>query len=535
VVTKLTTSYIPADTSEPVLESTIGSVLIAAAQQYPDQTGLVCADPGSTNRRRWTFAEMHDQAENITRALLSLFNPGERVAVWAPNSPEWVLLQLGAGMAGLVLVPLNPSFRQAELEYALTQSGAAGLFYVPEYREVLLEQWVIETKEKLPGLRETISFSNWDEFCSKGSTPQRLPEVLPRDIVQIQYTSGTTGAPKGALLTHRGVTNNGRFVGRGLGLQATDAFLNPLPLFHVAGCVVGVLGSLTNCATLVQPNAFDPGLVLDMCESEAVTAMGGVPTILIAMMEYGGFADRDLSSLKTVGGGGASVPTALIRHIEESMQVDFSVLFGQSEACCSITKTRPDDSIENKAETVGRPLPQTEVCIVNTESGGIVKTGETGELCTRGYAVMQGYYNMPEATAVTIDEAGWLHTGDLATMDEQGFCRIVGRIKDMIIRGGENIYPREIEDVLFTHAAVSDVAVVGVPNEKWGEQVVAFIRIAPESTVTEQELHDYLRQKLAPHKTPKAWIFVDELPVTASGKIQKFVLRDQFLKQQQSL
>jgi fatty-acyl-CoA synthase len=526
----LTTSYMAADTSEPLLDSTIGSALATAAQNYPDQRGLVCADPGSSNRRSWTFAELHSQAENIAHALLNYFKPGERLAVWAPNSAEWVLLQLGAGMAGLVLVPLNPSFRQAELEYALTQSAAAGLFYVPEYREVVLEQWVIQAETKLPGLRKTISFSDWDEFCSVGSKLQTLPDVLPDNIVQIQYTSGTTGAPKGALLTHRGVTNNGRFVGMGLGLQPGDAFLNPLPLFHVAGCVVGVLGALTNCATLVQPNVFEPGLVLDMCENEAVVAMGAVPTILIAMMEQGGFADRDLSSLKTVGGGGASVPTTLIEHIEANMRVDFSVLFGQSEACCSITKTWPTDSAEHKSETVGRPLPQTEVCIVDTETGSIVKPGEVGELCTRGYAVMQGYYKMPEATAATIDKEGWLHTGDLATMDEQGYCRIVGRIKDMIIRGGENIYPREIENMLFAHPGVGDVAVVGVPDEKWGENVVAFIRRTTDSNVTEQELHDFLRAQLAPHKTPKAWMFVEDLPVTASGKVQKFVLKNLYLE-----
>jgi fatty-acyl-CoA synthase len=311
--------------------------------------------------------------------------------------------------------------------------------------------------------------------------------------------------------------------------------MNPLPLFHVAGCVVGVLGALTNSATLVQPTVFDPGLVLDMCESEHVTAMGGVPTVLIAMMEYGGFAERDLSSLKTVGGGGASVPATLVTHIEETMGVDFSVLFGQSEASCSITKTRPDDSPENKAETVGQPLPQTEVCIVDTETGDIVEPGVTGELCTRSYAVMLGYHDMPEATAAAIDGQGWLHTGDLATMDSQGYCRIVGRIKDMIIRGGENIYPREIEEVLFAHPAVGDVAVVGIPDEKWGEQVVAFIRRAPETQVNEAELHDYIREQLAPHKTPRQWVFVDELPVTTSGKIQKFLLREQFIKNHLSI
>lgn len=530
MATKLTTSYLSADTSEPILETTIGSVLRKAAQEYPNQPGLVSGEPSTADRRRWTFAEMLEQADCVARALLFRFEPGERIAVWGPNSPEWVLLQLGVGIAGLVLVPLNPAFRKPELEYALKQSKAAGIFFVPEYRDNPLEAWVTDTKVKLPTLRETISFDNWDSFVKSGSSDRTLPEVSPDDIAQIQYTSGTTGAPKGALLTHRSVTNNGRLVGLGLGLKPGDAFLNPLPLFHVAGCVVGVLGSLANCATLVQPTVFEPELVLDMCESERVTTMGGVPTVLIAMMEHGGFAERDLSSLKTVGGGGASVPATLIKHIEETMNVDFTVLFGQSEASCSITKTRPDDSAKNKAETVGLPLPQTEVQIVDVQTGDVVETGTTGELCTRGYAVMLGYHDMPEATAAAIDAQGWLHTGDLATMDGYGYCRIVGRIKDMIIRGGENIYPQEIEEVLFAHPGVAEVAVVGVPDEKWGEQVVAFIRRAADSEIDSDALHEYVREHLAPYKTPKEWRFVDALPVTTSGKVQKFVLRDQFVK-----
>ncbi|MBQ74770.1 MAG: AMP-dependent synthetase [Gammaproteobacteria bacterium] len=526
----LTTSYIPADTSEPILETTIGSSLGEAAKKYPDQPGLVSGEPASTDPHCWTFAEMLVQVELVAKALLNRFEPGERIAVWAPNIPEWVLLYMGTGMAGLILVPLNPAFRKTELEYALKQSRAAGIFYIPTYRENPLEQWVFKTMEKIPTLREAISFSDWETFLRSASLDQSLPEISPGDIAQIQYTSGTTGMPKGALLTHRSVTNNGRFVGMGLGLRPGDAYMNPLPFFHVAGCVVGILGSLTNCATLVHPTAFEPGLVLDMCEREKVNVMGGVPTVLIAMMEHGGFAERDLSSLKTIGGGGAPVPTTLVRHIEDTMEVEFSVLFGQSEASCSITKTRPLDSPENKAETVGLPLPQTEVQIIDTDTGQVVNPGITGELCTRGYAIMQGYHDMPDATVEAIDEQGWLHTGDLATMDTQGYCRIVGRIKDMIIRGGENIYPREIEDVLFAHPGVGDVAVIGVPDEKWGEAIAAFIRPGAGQKVEKEELHTYVRKHLAPNKTPKEWIFVDELPVTASGKIQKFVLLEQFMQ-----
>jgi len=322
-----------------------------------------------------------------------------------------------------------------------------------------------------------------------------------------------------------------------------DVWLNPLPLFHVAGCVVGVLGALASKAALVQPLVFEPGLALELCESEGVTAFGTVPTTLIAMMEHPDFAGRDLSSLRAVGAGGASVPSALVRRIEAALGLQFSVLFGQTEASCTITKTRLDDSADDKAETIGLPLPQTEVCIIiglplpQTEvcimdpaTGGVAAPGEVGELCTRGYAVMHGYYEMPEATAAAIDAERWLHTGDLATMDSRGYCRIVGRIKDMIIRGGENIYPAEIEEVLFAHPAVGDVAVVGVPDAKWGEQVAAFVRLAPGQQADERELHRYVREHLAPHKTPREWIFLAELPMTASGKVQKFVLREQFVE-----
>jgi fatty-acyl-CoA synthase len=527
----LSVSHAPADTSQALQDSTVGSVLRQAAAQYPGGVGLVegSADPGS--RRRWTFSEMLEEAEGVARALLDRFDPGDHVAVWAPNLPEWVLLQLGAGMAGVVLVTLNPAYRPRELAYALEQSKAAGVFYVPEFRGNPMEQWLHEVQLKTPTLRSLIPFTKWDDFRVSGSPSQRLPEVSPLDPAQIQYTSGTTGAPKGAVLHHRGITNNGRFVTARLGLEPGESWLNPLPLFHVAGCVVGVLGALASRAALILPEIFDPGLALELCESEKATIMGGVPTVLIAMMEHPDFGGRDLSRLRAVGAGGAAVPADLVRRIEASLGLQFCVLFGQTEASCTITGTRLDDGPEDKAETVGLPLPQTEVRVVDLETGAVLAPGERGELCARGYAVMLRYHDMPEATAAAIDEERWLHTGDLATMDSRGYCRIVGRIKDMIIRGGENIYPREIEELLFTHPAVGDVAVVGIPDEKWGERVAAFVRLAPGQQAGEEELHRFVREQLAPHKTPREWIFLDELPTTASGKVQKFVLRDRFLSE----
>jgi fatty-acyl-CoA synthase len=528
------TSQVPPDTSEPVLETTVGSVLRRAAELDPDGIGLVSSGLDLDARQRWSFGELLEAAEDVAGALLGRFDSGEHVAVWAPNLPEWILLQLGMGLAGLVLVPLNPAYRQAELSYALRQSRAAGIFYVPEFRGSPMAEWVARANAELPALRSAISLSGWDDFRASGSPQQRLPEVSPSDPAQIQYTSGTTGAPKGAVLHHRGLTNNGRFVVSSLGVEPGEAFLNPAPLFHVAGCVVGVLGSLACRARLVQPVSFDPGLALALCESERVTTMGGVPTMLIAMMEHPDFKRRDLSSLRSVGIGGATVPAELVRRIEAALGIEFIVLFGQTEASCSIMKTRPGDSPEDKAETIGLPLPQTEVRIVDPESNLVVETGTPGEICARGYGVMQGYYDNPEATSAAIDAEGWLHTGDLGTMDGRGYCKIVGRIKDMIIRGGENIYPREIEEVLFRHPAVGDVAVVGVPDERWGEQVVAFVRLAPEGRVSTQELHDFVREHLAPHKTPREWVFVDELPMTASGKVQKFALRERFLSERES-
>jgi fatty-acyl-CoA synthase len=525
----LTSAHLIADVSEPVLDTTVGDLLRRAAAESPDGCALVEGAADRSARRRWTFSELHEQAEQVARALLGRFDPGEHVAVWAPNLPEWVLLQLAAGLAGLVLVPLNPAYRARELRYALEQSKAAGIFFVPEFRDSPMADWLEEAKQHAPDLRCAIGFNEWDDFCASASPRERLPEVSASDAAQIEYTSGTTGAPKGAVLHHRGITNNARLVTRGLGVGPGDVWLNPLPLFHVAGCVVGVLGALASRAALVQPLVFDPGLALDLCESEQVTAFGTVPTTLIAMMEHPDFAGRDLSSLRAVGAGGASVPSALVRRIESALGLQFSVLFGQTEASCTITKTRLDDSAEDKAETVGLPLPQTEVCIMDHATGAVAAPGEVGELCTRGYAVMDGYFEMPEATAAAIDAERWLHTGDLATMDSRGYCRIVGRIKDMIIRGGENIYPAEIEEVLFSHPAVGDVAVVGIPDPKWGEQVTAFVRLAPDQRADEHELHRFVREQLAPHKTPREWIFLDELPLTASGKVQKFVLRDRFL------
>jgi fatty-acyl-CoA synthase len=522
-------SYIPADTSEPILETTVGGILREAASRHPDRTALVEGIPGADARRRWTYAELLAEAETVAKALSGRFEKGERVAVWAPNIPEWVILEFGAALAGVVLVTVNPAYQPQELQYVLSQSRSAGIFYLPAFRGNPMGQSLEEVRVNLHDLRETISFDEWDAFLASADPNTDLPEVSPDDPVQIQYTSGTTGFPKGAFLHHRGITNNARLFGQRLDVRDGDVYVNPMPLFHTGGCVLATLSPVQLGATHVCMVQFDPDLMLELLEEEKATHMLGVPTMLIAAMEHPDFEKRDLEHIRGVCSGGAAVPADLVRRIESSLGVSFSIIYGQTEASPAITLMRPDDTPEDKSETLGPVLPQTEIKVIDPESGEVVPIGTSGELCARGYLVMLEYFEMPDKTAETLDPDGWLHTGDLVTMDSRGYTTITGRLKDMIIRGGENIYPREIEEVLFEHPKVADVAVVGLPDEKWGEIVAAFIRDAePDTPVEDEELHAYLREHLAPTKTPKLWYHVDEFPLTGSGKIQKFAIREKW-------
>jgi len=523
----LSESYWPAEVGSPVRETTVGGVLREAAEAHPDAPALVAGVPDAAGRRRWTYAELLTDAERVARALAGRFAPGERVAVWAPNLAEWVLLEFGAALAGLVLVTVNPAYRSEELSYVLAQSGASGIFLVPEFRSPMAK-FLDEVREDLPELREVVLFTEWDDFLASGRPAERLPDVAPDDIAQIQYTSGTTGFPKGARLHHRGLTNNARFYVERLGLRPGDVFVNPMPLSHTAGCGMGVLGATQAGAVNVPVLAFDPGLVLELIETERSAALLGVPTMLIALLEHPDLGRRDLSSLRVAVSGGSPVPARLVHRVEERFGIPFSIVFGTTECSPLITQVRPDDDAGDRAETLGQPLPQTEVRVSDPVTDEVVACGQVGELCARGYLVMAGYHDAPDATAAAIDADGWYHTGDLASMDERGYLRVEGRVKDMVIRGGENIYPREIEDLLFSHPGVAEVAVVGVPDDHWGEVVVAFIRPNPDSTPTEGGLRDLCRQHLAPYKTPQHWCFVDSFPLTASGKIQKFKLRETF-------
>ena len=527
--TELGESYHPADQRDEVRETTVGAILREAAQAVPDLTALIGGHPDPALRRSWSYGELLGDAERCARALLERFEPGERVAVWAPNIPEWVVLEFGAALAGMVLVTVNPAYKPGELKYVLEQSGSSGVFLLGEFRGNPMACALETIRHELPGLREAIEFGNFEEFLASGPPESELPDVQPGDPVQIQYTSGTTGFPKGALLHHRGLTNNARLTMAGFGMTEGEVYVNPFPLFHTAGCGLGALGCVSHRLTHIPLLAFEPGLMLDIAESHRAVALAGVATVLIALTEHPTFGARDLSSVRAVLSGGALVPPALVKQIEEGLGVPFSIVYGQTESSPVITQSLPEDGFTERAETVGRPGRQVEVKIVDPVDGSTVPRGEVGEICTRGYHVMLGYYEMPEATAEAIDPEGWLHTGDLGSMDARGYCRIEGRLKDMIIRGGENIFPREIEQRLFTHETVGDVAVVGIPDERWGEQVCAFVRPAPGARLDRDELDAWVRAELAAFKAPRRWVFVEEFPMTPSGKVQKFVLRERLV------
>jgi fatty-acyl-CoA synthase len=520
----LTNAHWHADTSVPVLETTVGGVLRDAAADTPGGLAMVGGLPDPAERKRWTFGDLLSDAEAAARALAARFQPGERVAVWAPNLPEWIILEYGAALAGLTLVTVNPAYRPAELRFVLDQSRSVGIFLVPHFRSPMAD-YLAEVHPELPNLREVVLFTEWDEFLASGKPDTELPQVHPSDIAQIQYTSGTTGFPKGALLTHRGLTNNARFFAEIIRLDPGDVYVNPMPMFHTAGCSMGVLGTVQSRAVHVPVLAFDPALVLELAETERATALLGVPTMLIALLEHPDLERRELSALRCAVSGGSTVPAELVRRIEERFGVPFNIVYGTTECSPLITETRLDDSFEDRSTTLGRPLPQTDVKVVDPVTDEPVAPGAVGELCARGYGVMAGYNANAEATAAALDADGWYHTGDLASMDERGYLRIEGRLKDMIIRGGENIYPREIEELLFAHPDVAEVAVVGQPDERWGEIVVGFVRLATAG-VGGDELGAYCRERLAPYKVPQRWFFVDAFPLTASGKIQKFKLRE---------
>ena len=497
------------------------------AARHPDGPALVYAEPGAAPRT-WTYRELAEESARVARALLAVVEPGERVAVWSPNRAEWVLLQHGAARAGVVLVTVNPAYQERELRHVLTRSEAVAVFHAAEFRGVDLGKVVAAAVGDLPGVRRTVSFDDWAEFVAAGDPHRALPAVEPGDACQIQFTSGTTGAPKGAGLHHRGIVNAARFVAERVGFTDGAVSVNSMPLFHIGGCGVMELGTLATAGTYVLAPGFDPGHVLELIETHRGAITLAVPTMLIALLEHPDRATRDLSSLRVMMTGGASAPAELVRRTKRVLGTDFTISYGQTELCGVITQTAPSDNERDQAETIGRALPFAELKVIDPDTGRVLPVDTQGEICTRGYQTMLGYFGQPEETAATVDDEGWLHTGDLGTMDDRGYIRITGRIKDMIVRGGEKVYPREIEELLHTHPAVLDAAVLGVPDERWGERVVAAVRVHPgvDPTTVGAELDRFCRAELARYKVPGEWRVLDEFPQTPSGKIQKFVLRE---------
>ncbi len=521
-------SYWPAESSSGVRDITLDGLLRLAVDAHPDQLALVdgLADPAA--RRHWTYREFLADAEAAARALLGRFSPGDRIAIWAPNSADWVILQQGVAMAGMIIVAINPAYQASELEYVLAQSGAVGLFYIDSYRGQDLTAVVNQVRPRAPKLRDIITLGEWAEMLAASDPSVQLPVVKPLDPVQIQYTSGTTGFPKGALLHHKGIVNEASFVGERAAMQTGGVCINAMPMYHIGGGAVTELMTINAHGTFVVVPVFDPALIIELFETYKGTHSLLVPTMLLAVLEHPDARTRDLSSIETIMSGASAVPEALVHRTVEQLGCQFTILFGQTEMHGVISQTRVTDDAADQAATVGQPLPELEVKIQHPDTGEIVAVGEQGEICCRGYQNMLGYYEMPEATAQTIDSEGWLHMGDIGTMDDRGFLKVTGRVKDMIIRGGVNLYPAEIEELLFSHPLIADVAVIGVPDERWGEQVGAVVRLKDVTVVpSADELKAWCRERISAHKAPSFWYFVESYPMTPSGKVQKFVLREQ--------
>lgn len=544
-------SYSQGAQDKALLAMTIGQAFDRTAARYPDGEALVVCH----QQQRYTWAQLARAVDLHARALMALgLQVGDRLGVWAPNCAQWFISQFASAKIGVVLVNINPAYRLSELEYVLKQSGcqwlvSAGSFKTSNYH-AMLQELVPELAGQPAGaldcarfaeLRGVISldpeppagFLPWAQLATLGGevTDEQLQVreacVQFDQPVNIQYTSGTTGFPKGATLSHHNILNNGYMVGESLGLTASDRLVIPVPLYHCFGMVMGNLGCVTHGTTMIYPGeAFDPGLTLQAVAQERATGLYGVPTMFIAMLDHPRRAEFDLSSLRTGIMAGATCPIEVMRRVISEMHMgEVQIAYGMTETSPVSIQTGPADDLELRVTTVGRTQPQLENKLIDAE-GNVVARGEIGELCTRGYSVMLGYWNNSQATADAIDGEGWMHTGDLAQMDEQGYVRIVGRNKDMIIRGGENIYPRELEEFFFTHPAVADVQIVGVPDAKYGEEIVAWIKFHPGHAANELELQTWCKSRIAHFKTPRYFKFVDAFPMTVTGKIQKFKMRE---------
>ena len=545
--------YCGASTTQIIYE-TIGVYFDRICDQHPNKDALIVRHQGV----RWTYRQLQKQVDQLAGGLLALgVAPGDRVGIWGPNSYEWVMVQLATAKIGAIMVCLNPAYRLYELEFALNKVECkvvitAEKFKTSDYLGMLntLAPELADSKpgalqaQKLPNLRtvirmgtaETAGMLNFETVCGLGGEKngdQLLAlrsQLKPDDAINIQFTSGTTGNPKGATLTHCNILNNGYLAGEAMQLTETDRLCIPVPLYHCFGMVLAVLACVSHGSAMVFPGeAFDPLETLQTVEAEGCTALHGVPTMFITELDHPRFGEFDLSSLRTGIMAGAPCPVEIMKRVISEMHMeDILIGYGQTEVSPLNHMTLPHASLERRTETVGRAVPWVEIKVID-QSNRVVAIGEKGEICTRGYSVMREYWNDPERTAETIDEAGWLHSGDLATMDEEGYVRIVGRIKDMIIRGGENIYPREVEEFLYQHPAISEVQVFGIPHEKMGEEVCAWVQLNEGQSMTEDELKAFCNDQITHFKIPRHVRFVTEYPMTVTGKIQKFVMRDQMV------
>jgi fatty-acyl-CoA synthase len=521
-----------------LLGETIGANLERTAARVPQSEALVACHQGV----RFTWTELNAAVDRLARGLLGIgLAKGERLGVWSPNRYEWALTQYATAKLGVILVNINPAYRTSELEYALRQSGCRVLVAAPEFKGADYRAMVDEVRDALPALEHAVFLDSpeWDALAAGDPAADdaqlraRMDELDFDDAINIQYTSGTTGRPKGATLTHHNILNNALLLGRTLGYSEADRVCIPVPLYHCFGMVIGNLACSLTGACIVYPDAaFDPLAALEAMAAERCTSVYGVPTMFIAELDHPRFSEFDLSSLRTGIMAGSPCPIEVMRRVGSEMGIEeMTIAFGMTETSPASTMVRPDDTLEHRCETVGEAMPHTEIKIADPVSERTVRRGEPGEFRTRGYLVMSGYWDEPERTAEAIDAAGWMHTGDLATMDDEGYIRIVGRIKDMIIRGGENVYPREVEEFLYGHPAVADVQVVGVPDEHFGEEVMAWVIAREGASIDEDELREYCRGKIARHKIPRYVATCSEFPMTVTGKIQKHELRAQAIEQ----
>ena len=523
----LETSYFPAQNDTEIRDITVGDLLREIAAEYPDQSAMVEISDAGDAQREWTYAELLAVSEELARSLARRFTPGERIVVWAPNIPEWIFMEYACGLAGLVLVTANPSFQSDELRYVLEQSGAVALFMVGEFRGNPMTEIAQAAVEGNGNIREIVNLTDRAALFGEVDLETELPVVAPGDAAQIQYTSGTTGFPKGAVLSHENLVNNARLYCARKRVGQHSVWANFMPLFHTAGCATGALGCLQAASKMLLIKRFDADVFAKLIEEQGVTTCFAVPTMLFGLLEALERNPRNMSSLEVISTGGAPVPPELVRRVRERLGCHLLSAFGQTEHSPMISLNPIEATLEQIVETAGQPLPRTEVSIRSPDTNKVLPTGEVGEICARSYAVMIGYNDNPDATTAAIDHDGWLHTGDLGTMDTQGFIRVTGRVKDMIIRGGENLFPAEIEAVLIEHPQVSQVAVVGLPDEKWGEIVAAFVLCEGAPDVSDLKAH--CRKHLSPQKTPTAWVPVSDFPLTGSGKVQKFAIRESFL------